>query len=520
MCCMFSAFAQKDISQRLNNDLMSSGNEKECKMQQITESDIMNISDSTHFNYYYLRASWAYEKEEFEKEIEWLVKAKELCETKLGIFNNVAVYFEIIRGLGEACEALNMDDEALLWYEEGIIKSLAIEALNVEPFRSYLNDIYDNAADIYEKKGHSDMAKFLRNCIVRPLGYFDSMEYASELLHLALQLNAERKCAEAISKLDEAKRILKKHGKKGKEMMQPLYREYLRCYAMVGDTNRIDALLKSKRNLIFYSDTTSYLVKDMSEVIATFISVHYDMKTALKYYQVLVNEVGSKNDDEIQSVNQLGQTIQFYEGCYSQMDSLENVRRTVPEFSYEWCVTSQRLANILFEVKREDDGAEICKQIYEISKTFVDDPCDLHWYVTESIASYYLYTENWSNAEHYLKEILLWLDNKVVPEVHEWRYNIYNALGIVYMKRQRFNESRTMLDKAEQIVLSLYGDQSSEYATMLHNKGRLAQLKGELDEAKKYLEESAIIQHVIEGKVRDKTEQYINEVYHDITSVS
>ena len=74
------------------------------------------------------------------------------------------MYFEIIKALGEACENLNKDDDALLWYEEGIIKGFPYLKTEVEPLKTYLNDMRDKSADIYEKKGFYDIAEYLRNC--------------------------------------------------------------------------------------------------------------------------------------------------------------------------------------------------------------------------------------------------------------------------------------------------------------------------------------------------------------------
>jgi hypothetical protein len=73
-----------------------------------------------------------------------------------------------------------------------------------------------------------------------------------------------------------------------------------------------------------------------------------------------------------------------------------------------------------------------------------------------------------------------------------------------------------MLTKAENILLPIYGHQSQEYATILHNKGRLAQLVGNLDNAKQYLEEAIKIQVELDGKAMDRTLQYLDEVNHSI----
>lgn len=515
VCSAFSAFAQHDISQRIY-DVLISKNTRDCKvlMQQIKETDIINLPDSTLFNYYYLVGWCSYENNNHKKQIEYLEKAKDICETRLGIDNNVFMYFEIIKALGEACTNLNKDDEALLWYEEGIIKGLPYLEVEVEPLKTYLNDMRDMSADIYEKKGHYDIAKYLRND--KPLDYIGSFDYAWELLRDALKLSYENKCKDAIKLLDEAQGIFKKCGNEGKEMMGPLYRVYLRCYAFIGDTKKINELLRTKSKTMFYDGTKSYLVDDMYEVISTFILNHCDINTAEFYYQKLLNEIENTKPEDSTVIAEIGNSIKFFKNIYSQIDSLENEKYAVQEYSYEWGITSLKQANLLISVQRYDDANEICEQIYEISVTLKDDPQALHWAVLMNLADYNLQNKNFTQAERYLREQMRWLDSREIPLDAEERGWIYNKMGIACLNERLFSKGKEMLTKAEQILLPIYGEQSQEYATILLNKGRLTQLEGNLNEAKSLLEKSANIQIEVSGNVGAKTSQYLEEVNHAI----
>ena len=186
VCSAFSVSAQQNISQLITDVLLSNNLEKgKVLLQQITDSDIKNMPDSTLLEYYYLAGVVAMENDEFGEQIEYLTKAKEICETKLGINNNVFVYFEIIKALGEACEELGKDDEAILWYEEGIVKGLPYLQVNDETIQSYFYDIFNNLAYIYEEKGHNDIAEYLRKSKI--LGdYIGSFDYADGLLNEAI----------------------------------------------------------------------------------------------------------------------------------------------------------------------------------------------------------------------------------------------------------------------------------------------------------------------------------------------
>jgi tetratricopeptide (TPR) repeat protein len=451
-----------------------------------------------------------------EKQIDCLVKAKEICEAKLGIGNNVFVYFEIIKALGEACEELNKKDEALLWYEEGIIKGLPYLETDVEPLHSYFKDIRNYLADIYEKKGNKDIAKYWRTN--KPLDFVGSFDYAIELFHQAIQLNKENKYCEAIKLLDDAKSIFKRYGNEGKEMMQPLYRAYLLCYTGLGDTKKIDALLKSKTRTktMFNDGKESFLVGDMFEVISSFITIHYDVKTAEYYYQKLLNNVDKNNQKDLNQVKKIGDNINFFKTTYALLDSLETIKTSVPILSYEWGISSLKQANLLMRIHRFDDANMLCEQIYKMSVVLKEDPQNLHWFVLKNLANYYNQKKDLDKTVQYSKEQLIWLDSKNIRLDAEERGWIYNQLGIAYLNGELYKEATDMLTKAENILLPIYGHQSQEYATILHNKGRLAQLVGNLDNAKQYLEEAVKIQVELDGKAMDRTLQYLDEVNHSI----
>lgn len=243
--CALNLFAQRDIPQRIYDVLISKDTKAAQKLiQQITENDIVQMADSTLFDYYYLVGWNAQENKQYDKTIDYLVKAKELCETKLGIDNCVFAYFDILQGLGETCETIGNDDEALLWYEEGVVKGFPYLDTTTEPLKSSLKNIRDNAANIYEKKGYEDMAKYFKSD--KPIDYIGSLDYAYDLFSQALDLYIENNGNEAIKLLDEAKVIFQKYGADGKDMIPVLYREYLVCYASIGDTKQIDRLLKTK----------------------------------------------------------------------------------------------------------------------------------------------------------------------------------------------------------------------------------------------------------------------------------
>lgn len=508
---VFSLSAQEDISKKMNEILISK-DIKACKqiMQQITDADISQMEDSTLLDYYYLAAWNASENNQMEEKADYLLKVKSLCENKLGIHNHVLVYFEVLRTLGETYEDLGKDDDALLLYEEGLVKGFGYSQTTNETLNEYFLEIRDNAASILEKKGYTEMANFLKS--PQPSNYVGSFDYACDLLSQALELNKDGKFREAIDLLDEANEIFKRCGTDGELMQQPLYREYLMGYAGKGDIKQIDRLLRSKKNIMFQNGGQSYLVEAMGAVVASFLTIHHDVRTAQKYYQYMVDEHNKSNQSEASAVEQLGQNLNFFVRIYAQIDSLENVRLSHITKDYEWGVASLLLANKLITLKRYDDANVIFKDIYTKSYQLKEDPQNLHWFVLMNLADYSNFKKKSHDAEKYLNEQLAWLDSHNFAENTEERGWIYNKLGIAYINGANYEAANKMLLKAEKILLSIYKKDSGEFATILHNRGRLAQLQDKLDEAKELLTEALRIQKAVEGKTNDRTTQYLNEV--------
>lgn len=510
-------YAQKSIAQRLN-DVLVAKDVKACKklFLQITQEDIAQMADSTLFDYYYLAAWYAMENDQPEESYNYLVKAKELCETKLGIQNNIFAYFEIIKAIGENRERAGKDDDALLWYEEGLVKALPYLDANVEPLKTYIKELRDNAASIYEANGYFDMAHYLSGD--KPLDYEGSFENACDLFNQAISLYKENKANEGIALLDKAKAIFKQCGTEGEEWMQPLYRGYLLCYTSIGDIKQIDKLLKTKKRVMFQGEGKSYFVSDVSEIIASFINIYHDMKSAAKYYEYLVENYNRSDSIEVKKVEEMGKHLNFFLRTYNQIDSLEQVRKSYAnkDKDYEWCVTSLQLADILIMIQRYEDGNKICEEIYPVSSQLSKGQDTLHLLVLTNLANYNIKRKDEPVAERYLKEQLQWLDAHGCASDDVKRGLVYNDLGVIYMNAGKYKESHKMQATAEKIFLHTYSKESLEYGTLLHNRGRLAQLEGKYDEAKELLTQAKNLQIKSSGKPLERTEKYLEEVEHAI----
>ena len=98
--------------------------------------------------------------------------------------------------------------------------------------------------------------------------------------------------------------------------------------------------------------------------------------------------------------------------------------------------------------------------------------------------------------------------------LHESRIyaQICNNLSVLQMKKDLLDEASKNNTIAERLFLKHYGRQSDNYATALHNKGRILMLQGKHKQALKYLLESKQLQMEINGSVYPNTDKYIQEL--------
>ena len=80
------------------------------------------------------------------------------------------------------------------------------------------------------------------------------------------------------------------------------------------------------------------------------------------------------------------------------------------------------------------------------------------------------------------------------------------------MKDNKLDEATRNNSISEILFLKHYGDRSDNYATVLHNKGRILMLQGKNKQALKYLQDSKKLQMEINGNVYPNTDRYIQEL--------
>ena len=168
--CSFYTYAQKDYSKEINEVLEKQDiNAGKKLIKKIKPEDISLLADRNLTYYYYLKAFVEKENNDNEAAMKSLLIVQNLIETKVGIYNERFIYVEILNALGEISEDCGKVDDALLYYEEGLVKSLAFWSMEDETMQDLLKSLRNNASVIFKKQGHDEMAHFL--AMEKPLDY-------------------------------------------------------------------------------------------------------------------------------------------------------------------------------------------------------------------------------------------------------------------------------------------------------------------------------------------------------------
>ena len=126
--CTLTMFAQTSLSDKLRYYISEDMDKGFLLYNQISDSEIKQLSDSALFDYHYLGAYFnsddSTETPNHEKAIYHLKEAKRLCDTSLGTY--FIGYMEIMNELGDEYLEEGKFEDALAIYEEGLIKSMAI----------------------------------------------------------------------------------------------------------------------------------------------------------------------------------------------------------------------------------------------------------------------------------------------------------------------------------------------------------------------------------------------------------
>lgn len=518
-----AAFAQQSVSEKIgaaHDSFLSNRDKARDIITSIKDDDVKDLPDSVRFDYHYVKGAFAFNENNYENAVVHLLATKKLCETSLGI--KKAVYLEIMNSLGLTYDYLGKYEEALAIYQEGIVKGLAIR--DWPGAKESFSEMNAGLASIYERRGWlSEVPGLWRdtwgfwNKTVTPF----EPENIAPLQHLYQFYLRQSDYDKALDVIIETADFVSLYtdrynpiwnsilfdkgvvlGKQGKyKEAADQYREAIKI-AMINKDHGYLALIYGNLvcDLAEYEDT-SIIDICLSEINQYCPERYAESLWAVSYIfekRRLYNDALAYVRKAIPLVD--GETKENYEwhaGKYeSEAVNQENLNKlcamTVPKKgSAEWFEYMEQLANIYYGDNQTDKAKSVLEEMVketEGNKAYKDERVrllDLMIGCAIDIsddATILLYADEWVNGA-----------KKKFGEKSIAYFNSTNTVAVSCIKTNDTKRAKNLLDKITPLCIDLAGKESAQYATLLHNKGRVAQLSKEYESAKSFFEESLSI---------------------------
>ena len=517
-------FGQQSLNEQIYKAYNISFSDIEAAKNIITsidESLVKTLPDSSRFNYHYACAGIASANEDKNGVIHHLQETKHLCESSIGI--RQVVYLEIMNALASAYEDKDDLDSALAIYQEGIVKGLPIR--NWEGAMVEFGNLNSGLASLYEKKGWlkevPDMwrnawdfwpkedASFktynvyplfmLSNYYERQGEYSKALEINKEMYDYSLSyvgqtdsiwcdilyqkgtiLGHQGKYEDAVKIYSEGIAIAKKNGIKGEKLVS-LYGNFICSLAEYETLQNIDIVL---------AELQKTCPQIYSQALFN-VGLIYEKN---KHYKEAIDYVcRAKACANVEEQEKYDWYIQLYTSEYNNQQVLNTLNSsTIPnKGTNEWFVYMEKLANASYYDKDKKSAENILLTIINES---VENkiPEQEKFRFINMLVGCAADINDYATVLKFSKE---WIEyaKKTFGEESKEYFASLSTTAIGYIKTNDYKRADSMLELCTPLCIALFGKKSEQYAAILHNNGRVAQLTGELKSAKAFYNESLYI---------------------------
>ena len=544
----FSGVAQSTLSERLNYVLEAQDMDMRLKLyQEITDADIKQLPDPSLFDYHYLGGYLNSEIPNHEKAIYHLTEAKRLCETSLGTHSGE--YMEIMRGLGDEYIDLGKYEDALAIFQEGITKSMYMRNVASHDFGNlimgvqdcyellgWFNEIPNHLSDawsfwykdetplvtytyfplwrleqFYKRYGMYDNAisvSLLIEDFIKTKGGNTHPELAEALYMKGNILVEMNKTDDGIKALQDGIFILQDNGMSNSELFGMLSGNLLMALISAERYDESAALLKDIQQ---YSVNTQMpdTYKNALFSAANRTANMSNYAKAIEYNTTLLSLNLSKKESDV--IENQKSTILYNKNVVESLPALEKTFATLKIGQDDWFEAGHKLSSAYYLVKDLDKNGIVLTAMYKAIDLNKSIGADYYLWVISNLYGLSLEKEEHQEALRYAMEKIDYLTTIDDVPVN-YRYNALNDLVVAKMKSSTLDGIDSDLESIEKFYRNQYGENSNEYATYLHNRGRAYQLQNKLDAAKETLLQSIALQNKLEGKPLERTVKYYMEV--------
>ena len=546
--CAFHGMAQVPLSEKLSHVLETQDMENGLKLyNEITDSDIEQLSDSSLFEYHYLGGYLNSEIPNHKKAIFHLLEAKRLCDTSRGTHSGE--YMEIMRGLGDEYIELGQYEDALEIFEEGIVKSMYMRNAASRDFGNLIIGVQDcyelfgwfneipthlldawhfwnkdetplvtytyyplwSLAQFYWRYGMYDKALSVNDQIesfIKSKGGNNHPELSHALYMKGNLLVDMKRTNEGINAFYEGLSILRYNQMDKSETYEMIANN---LFMALISANKIEESDKTLDDIKQYS-TKSNRSESYKNALFSAAKQYADIRNYSRAFNC-IEELLKQNitDKERTIIEKQKNTILYNQEVVDNLSDLKKDFDFLQTGSQNWFETGHKLSSAYYLVKALDKNVDVLNRMYKAIDLNKSIGTDYYLWVLNNLIGMSMDKEEFQDALKYSNERWNYLSNLIdVPK--DYLFNSLNDLIVAKMKSNNLDNIDSNFEEIERFYRTQYGDVSSGYATYLHNRGRAYQLQNRLKEAKAALLKSITIQNKISGKPLDKTVKYYIEV--------
>ena len=528
LLCVVCSFAQQSVKEKIYsayNAHFSNIDIAKDIIATIDESIVVTLPDSSRFDYHYVCAGIAYSTNDNEGIIHNLLEVKRLCEASIGI--REVVYLEIMYALASAYEDKGDFDNALAIYQEGIVKGLFIR--NWEGAKEYFGQLNSGLASVYEEKGwQKEVPGLWRNAWdfwekesltfeiynVFPLFMLSDYYERNGEYDKALEINREMsdyvltqtnrtnpiwcdilfqkgsilghqgKYEEAVRNYREGINIAKQNCVE-EEILESLYGNLICSLAEYETNQNIDVVLSELQI------ACPQLYSQALFAVSYIYEKNKRYKDAIDYINQAIPLVHGKDKEEYEWL------LGLYTYEYNNQQELDMlIKSPIPDNdTSEWFSYMEKLANAYYRDKNKEKAKDILVQMVNesIANKRPESERNRLIYLLVGCA---FEVDDYTMVLKFSKERIEYTRKKFGEQSNEYLETL-NAIAISYMKTNDYKRANSVLELCSPLCIMLWGRESEQYAIVLHNYGRVAQLAGDLISAKAFYQESLSISALV-----------------------
>ena len=526
---------------------------------EVSKTDIKHLSDSVSFYYHHLGAIINYEllpdnMKDYEKALSHYLEAKQLCETSIGVHSGD--YMEIMRGLGDTYIELGQCEEAVNIFQEGIVKSMYARDVAAPHFGNliiglqegyellgWFNEVPTHLQDawifwkkdfepfetinyyplwclmqFYRRYGYSDQALIVSDQIIKFIleqAGDKNPELARILYNKGNILVDMNKTDDGIKAFQDGLLILQNNGMSSSELYGMLSGNLLMALISAERYEESATLLKEIQQYSVNAQKPDTYKNALFSAANRAANMGNYVK-AIEYNTTLLSLHLSKEESDV--IENQKSTISYNQEVVESLPVLENTFTSLKIGQDDWFETGYKLSNAYFLVKDFDKTGIVLAALYKAIDLNKSIGSDYYLWIISDLYGLSLEKEEYQDALRYAMEKINYLNTlNDVPD--NYRYNALNEVVVAKIRSNILDGIDNDLVILKEFYLSKYGEISNEYATYLHNRGRVYQLQNKLEEAKSALLKSINIQNKINGKPLDRTVKYYMEIEYQLGEI-